>query len=296
MFERILMPVDGSLRSELILGQLGRLLRREGSRVLLLRVLGFDDPGREEAGKCVDDLAKRYSGRGARIDGRVTLGKPAEEILRTAETEKSSMIAMTSHGRTGLSRWIQGSVAEKVARASKVPLLIVPSFPPGPPATAEELAFRKILVPTDGSRAAEAAVAPAAELARFFKSEILVLHAEFPFILPGPEYPSFPEGVPTPPLNDEATGGPAELFRAAGIKVTRATEIGDPSGVILDQCRSAGADLIALATHGRSGVKRWVLGSVAERVLRHAETPLLLVPMAAAKPKKSGLAQRALRT
>jgi nucleotide-binding universal stress UspA family protein len=293
MFERILVPLDGSSRAELILSQVGRLLRRKDSKILLLRVVssqkGAGKQEREAAEKYIDDLIRRYSGRGARVGGRVVAGSIAESILAACEREKATMIAMTTHGRAGLSRWLLGSVAEKVVRASSVPVLLVRSFRPGgeevqPPA-AETVPFRKILVPTDGSAASKAAVDPAKEFAELFDSEVLVLHAQYPFILPGPELATFPTPIPTPSKEDDTTAGVAEAFRGAGIRVMRQTELGDPAGVILDQAKAAGVDLIAMATHGRSGLSRWVLGSVAELVLRHGSVPVLLVPVRASRSK-----------
>ncbi|HLY74658.1 MAG TPA: universal stress protein [Planctomycetota bacterium] len=295
MFERILVPLDGSSRAELILSQVGRLLRRKDSKVLLLRVVSSlkesSKAEREQAERYIDELIRKFSGRGARVGGRVLAGPIAPSILKVCEKEKATLIAMTTHGRAGLPRWLLGSVAEKVVRASSVPVLLVRSFQPGgeevPPATAETIPFRKILVPTDGSRASATVVDPATEFAQLFDSEILVVHAEYPFILPGPELASFPAPALTRAEDDDTTAAVAEAFRDAGIRVTRRTELGDAASVILDQSKSAGIDLIAMATHGRSGLSRWVLGSVAEQVLRHGAIPLLLVPVKGS-PKSRG--------
>jgi nucleotide-binding universal stress UspA family protein len=304
MFERILVPLDGSFRAEVILSQLDRILRRKDSKVILLRVVdpdvqalqsaksGYRRGEREEAEKYIEDLVQKYSGRGARVSGKVGSGRIAETILEVAQGERASMIAMTTHGRSGLPRWIMGSVAEKVVQASPVPVLLVRSFWSEPggserQATAEEMAIRKILVPVDGSATSEAAVGPTKEIAELFGAEVTVLHAEFPLIVPGPEVGSFPAMAPTPSEKDDVTANPADAFRKAGVKVSRVTELGDPAGVILDQSRALGADMIVMATHGRSGVSRWLLGSVADRVFRHAAVPTLIVPAkAAAKRKK----------
>src|SRR6185503_16183204 len=136
MFERILVPLDGSPRAELILSQVGRILRREDAEVLLLRVVDLPIPmgspeisaridvtqlraqEREAAQKYVHEVARRFSDRGAKVHGRVAEGSPADMILQTARTEGSTLIAMATHGRSGLARWTLGSVAEKVARAA----------------------------------------------------------------------------------------------------------------------------------------------------------------------------------
>jgi nucleotide-binding universal stress UspA family protein len=300
MAERILIPLDGSPRAEMILGQVARILRREDSEILLLRVIDFAqvlksmDPARrvdsealrgEERGKAqayLDDLARRFRDRGARVQGRVAEGPAAETILVQAKAERATLIALSTHGRTGLSRWLVGSVAEKVVRTSPVPVLLVRSFRRSPqgdlePATAGELPFRKMLVPTDGSPAAEAIFEPALRVAKLFESELQVLHTEIPVILPGAEIGAIPGLPATPSEDDPVTAGLAGRFRSAGLPVSRRTVLGDAAAEILDCARPSGVDLIAMATHGRSGFSRWLLGSVAERVLRHAEVPVLLV-------------------
>lgn len=301
MFERILVPLDGSPRAELILPQLARLLRREDSEVLLLRAFHvpqgdawMDLPRqnlaleREAAQKYVHDLAKRMAGQGAKVHGRVVEGLPASSILECADQEGATLIAMSTHGRSGLSRWVMGSVAEKVVRASRVPMLLVRSFRPTPkgdlePVPAAETPFRKILVPTDGSPTAMAAVTPAEKFAQLYGSEVVVLHVRIPYVPPGAVLPGMEAGAPIveppppPPEKDEATAAMAKRFEHAGLKVTRVSVLGDPATEIVDHGFASGVDLIALATHGRSGLSRWMLGSVAERVLRHASVPLLIV-------------------
>jgi nucleotide-binding universal stress UspA family protein len=306
MFERILIPLDGSARAEAILGQVGRILHREDSELLFLRVIepppvadleapAFHlDRDREEAQKYVQAVTQRYAEKGVKAHGQVAEGAPARVILETAQTEGSTLIAMSTHGRTGMSRWLMGSVAEKVSRASEVPVLLLRSFRgtsdvPKEGARAAKTPFRKILVPVDGSPASMEVVAPTEKLALLYGSEILVLHVETPVVLPGMEMGVIPVPLPTPSEEDPATARAVERFRQAGLRVRSHTVVGDPSGQILDESQQPDIDLIAMATHGRSGVSRWVLGSVAERVLRHATAPVLLVRVAApiAKDLKS---------
>jgi len=311
MFERILVPLDGSPRAELILSQVGRILKREDAEVLLLRiVIPIPDSGiaeedrslldetRHEAEAYIQNLVKRFTDQGAKARGRVIVGSPSETILEVAEEEGSTMIAMTTHGRTGLSRWFMGSVAEKVVRASNVPVLVLRSFRTTPqgsvePATAAEIPFRKLLFPTDGSPASWVAAGPAEEFARLFSSEIIVLHVERPYDSPGAILPGMDAGAmlqpsePTSSEEDRTTATAAERFRQAGLQVTRRTVRGDPAAEIIDQGSAPGIDLIALATHGRSGLSRWLTGSVTERVLRHAFVPLLIVRAAAPRAARS---------
>jgi len=300
MFERILIPLDGSARAELILGQVARILRRKDSEILLVRVVDLPEAsrldtarttaaeyvrGREraQAHEYIHTLAGRLSDQGVRVRGFIAEGAAAPAVLEQAVREKATLIAMTTHGRTGIPRWLVGSVAEKIVRTSPIPVLLVRSFRPTPlgdlqPATAEELPFRKILVPTDGSIAAETVLDPAAQFAQLFDAKVLVLHAEAPVVIPGYGEMGIPPILPpTPSDKDPITEPAAERLRGFGLAVCRRTVAGDSAGVILDQSHSDGVDLVAMATHGRSGFSRWILGSVAERVLRHAGVPLLLV-------------------
>jgi nucleotide-binding universal stress UspA family protein len=318
MFERILVPLDGSPRSEQVLSQLSRLLTREDSELILLRAYsrplqmgrGAIDPSpkaeREEAMKYVDGLARRLAEQGAKVHARVVQGMPAEAILETAEDEGATMIAMTTHGRTGLSRWLMGSVAEKVVRSSRRPVLLVRSFRRGAKGDLESVPasgapFRKILVPSDGSATAAAAITPAEKFGFLYGSEILALHVVQPALPPGPILPGMDAGTsylppPPPPRAEEdpVTAKVAERFEHAGLRVRRLTSVGDPASEIVDASFASGVDLIVMATHGRSGPSRWALGSVAERVLRHAPVPVLLV-RAEEKPARGAKAAKVRR-
>ncbi|RPH35126.1 MAG: universal stress protein, partial [Planctomycetota bacterium] len=111
----------------------------------------------------------------------------------------------------------------------------------------------------------------------------LLLHVELPYVPPSPVLPgmeiTLPESAPppTPSGQDEVTAKAAERFTQAGLEVSRLTTAGEPASEILDLSVDRGMDLIAIGTHGRTGLERWALGSVAERVLRSTEVPLLLV-------------------
>jgi nucleotide-binding universal stress UspA family protein len=299
MFERILIPLDGSPRAELILEQVERILRREDSEIILLRVVELPsdvqlghaskavsracEREREQGRRYIDQVTRKLEGRGIRVRGRVAEGPAAAMILEQARMEHASLIAMTTHGRSGLSRWLMGSTAEKIARLSPIPILLVRSFRPTPlgdlqPASSRELPFRKLLVPTDGSPASSSVIGPAATLAGLSEADVTVLHVEIPVPVTGyGEMGMAPLLDPTPSEKDPATAAPAKQFGDLGLSVKRRTIQGFPAEVILDLSHAEEYDLIAMATHGRSGFSRMFLGSVAERVLRHSGVPILLV-------------------
>jgi nucleotide-binding universal stress UspA family protein len=248
----------------------------------------FFDQVRASTQSYLEDVASRLSDRGARVRVRVGEGVPAEIILDAAADEGATMIAMTTHGRTGIARWTMGSVAEKVVRASTIPVLLVRSFRRSPnggmdPPQAQELPFRRILVPVDGSAPSMASVGPATAFGKLTGAEMMVLHVRPILIPPGPVLPGMEAPMPviqppTPKSEEDPVVTPAaDRFRASGLKVISLSVEGDPAAEILDRSATQEVDLIVMGTHGRSGVSRWLTGSVAERVLRASTVPLLLV-------------------
>lgn len=299
MFGRILIPLDGSPRAELILAQIDRILRLQDSEIILCQSshvpLGLEnvspevfDEVRVATRKYLETQARRLSDRGARVRIRVGEGFPEEVILDAAEDEGATMIAMTTHGRTGMARWSMGSVAERVVRASNVPVLLVRSFRSAAngevqPADAKELPFRRILVPVDGSGPSLASVGPATQFGKLTGAELVVLHVRPIVLPPSPILPGMEAGDPIIPLptpaseEDAVVKAAAEQFKSSGLKVVPVSVKGDAAAEILDRSATQQIDLIVMGTHGRSGVSRWLTGSVAERVLRAATVPLLLV-------------------
>jgi nucleotide-binding universal stress UspA family protein len=280
MFEKVLLPFDGSPLAELVLAQIAPILRRPGTSVVLLRTVRlprtdyFDDAPtvaslRAEADAYVHELAARLNGAGIPAAPVAAAGPPAETILQTAETRGATMIAMSTHGRTGLSEWVFGSVTEKVIRSSPVPLLVVRSFQPGGngaalPMPAAPLAVDRILVPVDD--VFEPLISPVVACATLFEAEVTVLHVLDP--------------AGRPPALQAAEAKMKEAARAlaaSGVSVRVLLREGDAAQEILDISREGRFDLIALMTHGRRGESRWALGSVTEKVVHGAALPLLVV-------------------
>jgi nucleotide-binding universal stress UspA family protein len=264
MFERILVPLDGSPLAESILEWLRPLLRRKDAEVTLARAVDVEKTlartdtsaalaqARQEADRYLAGLQARLVEQGIRALRLVCEGLPEEALLEAARG--FDLIALSTHGRTGLSRFVFGSVAEKILRASPVPVLIARSFE-----REGEMPFRKILVPTDGSEASRAVLPAAVEAARLFDAELVFLHVESEAPVPVDAYVG-------------TLSEPVEGVRATELRIK-----GDAASQIVDLCRPHGIDLVAMATHGRSGLDRWVLGSVTEKVIRAAPVPVLVV-------------------
>lgn len=288
---KILVPLDGSPLAERALAPATELARRSRDPVAitLLRVVAYPaiDAGLEGWSPVVsgpallDDVieaaqdylrATAHAPICAGIDMHtvVVIGAPAATISTQARETAADLIVMSSHGRTGFAHLALGSVTETVAREAHVPVLIVraegTTFPVGgrqQPLT--------ILVPLDGTELAEAAIAPAAQVARALHGALYLLR-----VLP----PASPEDVA-----HEITTHAAYAYlttwhdrlSAAGITVHRSLGFGDVAEQIVAKAREHHADLVAIATHGRTGLARLREGSIAERVIHHTPLPALVV-------------------
>jgi nucleotide-binding universal stress UspA family protein len=277
VFERILVPLDGSGLADAILSQLRRILLYKDADVLLVRSVSLlpsveadavELPSilKAQAEKYLEEKASSLRAQGARVETFTRLGAAANGILDIAAEEKATVILMSTHGRSGLARWALGSVAEKVLRASRVPVLAVRSFAgagsDAPRSGAEELSFKKILVPIDSSDLSLDVVPATLELAKLFGSHVVLLN-----VCDGLECT-----IPVPEMT-----AAYEQFRVGGISVEPLMKQGNPAAEILDTCSGQKADLIAMTTHGRAGISRWMLGSVTEKVLRASPVPMLVV-------------------
>jgi nucleotide-binding universal stress UspA family protein len=229
---RILVPLDGSSQAEAILSYLPRILPRHECKLTLFQAIPFAKRTREMAAK-----------------------------------EHASLIALSTHGRTGPERWVLGSVAEEVLEASPVPVLVTRSVPPPlPRGKRDSLPIRNFLVPLDGSRLSLDSLGPVLALARPVDAHVTLLHVDEPSPYSGRwESP------------DETLKEAELLLRSACIPATVEFRKGEAAPEILEVAAERAADLIAMTTHGRSGPSRWLFGSVTAKVLRSASVPLLVV-------------------
>lgn len=278
MLDKILVPLDGSELADRILTHVQRFLCRADAQVILLEVVpesaarAVYPPGENAlalARKHVEKLRDRLIENGAQARARVVIGDPATKILEIAQELDPALMAMSTHGRSGVSRFIRGSVAERVLREAKQPVLLA-----NPRALPElqTLRIKKILVPIDGSELSASILPLAEDVATLFQSELVLLYTREPVRLPGPTF------VPVPVVSPHEANAILERLakRVVGVPVrVRATD-GPAASAILDVAETEGTDLVAMTTHGRSGVSRWAFGSVAEHVVRQCPCPILV--------------------
>jgi nucleotide-binding universal stress UspA family protein len=279
MLDRVLVPLDGSELGDAILRHIGPLLLTKDAEVVLVRVLP-ESAGEAElvaAGSHLESCRLRLAEGGARVTARIERGDPAAKILEVADAFEPALIAASTHGRSGVMRWARGSVAERLLERARAPLLLANPHGVGPK---KSFGFRRILVPLDGSPTGAAILPLVHELARTYEAEVLLLHAvELPrqVALGEPLAVHAAAGL----AEEERTRAERMLARFAarlgGVPVHVVVAWGSAAAAIIDRADAEGADLIALTTHGQSAPSRWLYGSVARLVVRHATCPLLVV-------------------
>ena len=286
MIRAILVPLDGSSLAERALPWAETLTRATGGSLTLLRVI--TDDGREgvldevaEARSYLTSIKAELKTKGLAASIRVGQGRPAEAILRAAR--KADLIVMATHGRSGVNRWALGNVADKVLHGTQLPLLLVRADRGGRARRAE---IRRILVPLDGSPLSKSALPLAEELARSFDASLLLCHVVQTMGI-GPSNP-----IVMLTMEKEAAhwvSTQVRLLKRKGVRVAGMTERGWVVNTILGCSQRGDADLIVMATHGRSGMGRLTIGSIADAVVRRAAIPCLVVrPPAVAAGKGDG--------
>lgn len=304
----ILAPVDRSEMSMLALTHAATLARAFGARLRILHVaeippvLPIPENGaiategwipsaelRERAKAEVERIAASVP-EVAGVDSvsAVRVGIPADEILLDVEESGCGLVVIATHGRTGLSRFLLGSVAEKVTLSAPCPVLVIRSGAPAakgrPAARAPVARPRRILVPTDLSESSFGALAPAAAIAERFDGEV----ALFAVLEDPVDHPEIDWKERAGITAEELKARMAESTRAMlGRKVeelglgTRVKRLevgfGRPAATLVARAEAEGYELIVIASHGRGPLARAILGSVARDVVRHAPCPVLAI-------------------
>ncbi len=189
-------------------------------------------------------------------------GAPAEHIVQEAGSDPGTVILMSSHGRSGVGRWALGSTAEKVLHAANCPLLLVRADSRSP--IEPETALNNIVVPTDGSALAEGILPHAVGLSKALGSRIQLIRVT-------------PHDTADADERDHLNRI-AERLTTEGVGDVAAEVLnGDPATAIVEYIDKTPNSLLAMTTHGHSGLGRWIIGSVADRVVRHAAGPVLVL-------------------
>ncbi len=285
MIGTVIVPLDGSDLAEQALPYAEAIARKSNAPLHLMRVVPPDAPASAEA-EARTYLREEAKAFGDRVQISIRMGQPADQIVDGADEMTDPIIVMTTHGRSGIGRWLYGSVADKVVRGSGAPVLLIRSGAKDRRAETVET----VMVSLDGSVHAEAALPYAKEIARAFDAELVLVRVAETTQLYGMlgSEPMAPASADT--FNEigqrlvqeaqEYLAAVAEPLKKEGLNVRTEVLEGFAADQLLALEREMSVDLIVMATHGRSGLGRLVFGSVAERILKVGTTPVMMI-----KPK-----------
>jgi nucleotide-binding universal stress UspA family protein len=308
-FERILIPLDGSSLAEGILPVATDLARRINARIDLLSVvdpestelpsfLHFEQLGpsgtitmgrlistediQQDRIRTADEylrgVVESLRRNGIRVGMETTVGDPAQQIVAKARRDHIDVIAMATHGRSAIGRGLLGSVTDKVTHSSAVPILVVRTAEGSSPEP-----ISRLVVGLDGSTVAEAALDSALELAKSLGVPMSLVRATSSGARAG-AYGFEPDFAPAAifPITDGEARKYLDTITASQSKLDLDVETRVGPGSAYDEIQVVATEhpgsLIVLATRGRSGLTRWVLGSVTSRTIRSSDSPVLVIP------------------
>ncbi|MFD1588802.1 universal stress protein [Halorientalis brevis] len=289
MYDTILVPTDGSEHAVQAAEHGLALARLFDATVHVLTVVDvdgatgpFDEADADEdlvthleaAGEDAIESVEAVATDADRLQTDVVTGEPAESILEYTASHDVDLVAMGTHGRTGLDRYVTGSVTEHVVRHADVPVLSVRAGSHAAPGE-----YDNVLIPTDGSEYASVAIDHGLAIAERADARVHAVNvvdlgdlAASPSLTTPTELASRFESA-----GEDATEVIAGRARAAGLDVSTEVREGVPAKDLMQYADGNDVDLIAMGTHGRTGLSRYLLGSTTERIIRHADMPVLAV-------------------
>ena len=296
---QILVPLDGSPLAEQVLPCAMALSRGLGAELVLLGAVSIPPDTEEilgragvradalleelraEATEHLSQVVDELRDRGMEARHVIQKGPAAEAIVRYAEQMDVRQIVMATHGYNGPNRWTHGSVAERVVQSASVPVLLMRVKEMQYRDPRQPVCFQRILVPLDGSVRAERVLPVVMPIAEALGCELVLFQVPIVYVsdwMTG-DWSMPVQGILAAAEQDARTYLEyiASRLQRNGLEVSIATEIGAVAASIIQYAEDTGVDLIAMCTHGRTGLRRWTLGSVADRVLRAGRVPLLLV-------------------
>jgi len=297
MFKKIVVPLDGSDTAEKALVLAADLADPQDAEILLLRVSDFPIGSVEYGGLAFynmqadcEKIAEQYLQTvkesiksGPSVKTKLVSGHPVESLLRESKAFAADLVVMTSHGKSNLERWVMGTTAENFARRCPCPVLVTRSGKPF-----EVPLGKKVMVALDGSKLAEKVLPIAAAMVKRAQGELILFRSNSQQSKLSFEYATHDIYPPASDvqfrkksleLAQEYLEKTAEAVRKeySGFQVSTAFSELPAAEAILNEAEQQGVDLLAMTSHGATGPGKWFFGSDAERVLRHATRPILIV-------------------
>jgi nucleotide-binding universal stress UspA family protein len=295
MYEKILVTLDGSKLAEVALPYAEELTSRLKTETIILQVVprayhmyGFYaqvpyteeemEPIKARAQSYLGRVSNKLKGKGIATRSEVRIGAAADEIIKLAEENSVDMVTISTHGRSGISRLTLGSVADKVVRGTKKPVALIRAKGTRPEVREKDI-LHKALVPLDGSKASEVVIPYIEDLASKLEIEVTLLHMLTldSHIFKKRQLKQTESLIVS--AKDYIEKVAAQLKQKGIVTTAEFMEVtqGTEAEEIIKLADKTQTDVVAMSTHGRSGIGRWAFGSVAYRVLHEGNTPLLLV-------------------
>ena len=297
-YTRILTPVDGSKLAEQVLPYVRVMAKGLQARVQLLHVFETEPssvldptqvahPGRmigsvrDQVQRNLEEVATAFRSDGLTASYSADEGDVASCIVDEAEKEPGTLIAMSTHGRSGVTRWVLGSVTDKVIHVTARPVLVIRAQDEDAPTP--DVKLETIIVPLDGSSLAEQALPHVAAIAKELDLTVSLVRVNTSlqdiYLYTGYAFPGYKK------LVDDMDAQAADYLRKVSGRlrqeglssVEEHVLLGHAASAIVDFAREVQNNIVAMTTHGRSGLGRWILGSVAERVVKYSGDPVLVV-------------------
>jgi nucleotide-binding universal stress UspA family protein len=289
MFNRMLVPLDGSTNAEVVMPYVIALAANKGTDVVLTCVAKPGISNVEQLHQAylerkVEQVQLRLNEYGIKqmpeISYHVLTGKPADEIVKHATEIEADLITIASRGASGQVPPLLGHISTSVLWSTEKPVLLIKDAAAEKADKGRQL-IKKILLPLDSSRAGEATIEYARQLAGAFDAELVLLQVLEPVnLVIGFENLStlgVPDNEEIKKVAVSYLTKAEERLKTSGIKTSLEIIWGSAAESILDYADNNEVDLIAMSARGRSDISRWVFGSVAEKILHAGKKPLLMV-------------------
>ncbi len=296
MINHILVPLDGSSLAECVLPHVMAIAPVTNAHVTLIHVLEHPDTSngslpidpmgwhmqKQELQAYLEQTVERLQNSGLDASQALLEGKPAESIIEFAHANNADLIALSTHGRTGLSGWNVSSVVQKVLLRSYRSILLARAYTY---ASGEEIKYKRLFIGSDGSARAEFMLPVAISLAQFHKSEVVIgTVVQKPQLIQ-----RMPPSEEATKLIDQLTDENQKIaahyheqlttqLSLKGIRVRSTVAVADHVvSALHDMVDESQADLVMLVAHGESGERRWPYGSIATSFIAHGSTPLIIM-------------------
>ena len=282
-YQRVLVPLDSSRLAERALPYAKAVALNTGSELILFTVIPDSSEKLDRPMKAYMDInAKTLMSQGMKVNTAIACGSAADEIIKFADKNKVDLIIISTHGHSGIRRWMLGSIALKLLHGTCVPVLLVKSRAD----KTSKVEFQKILVPLDGSSFSEASIPHVKKLTEGSSGEVILLRVSEPPAIPADRPPTI-----KPSWEEYRNILMAEIqqqsleylqkvkveLEKSGATVSTQAILGEAIKGILQVAQKENVNLIAMTSHGRTGISRWVYGSVTTRIVEESLQPVLLI-------------------